>query len=293
MRLSGNTVLITGGASGIGYAMARHSSRPGSEVAICGRRRRGWREARARHPELQTQSLRRVAGRRIALGLRDWASRRASGAERSRQQRGRAARRRLRRGDRDVPGRRQRDPGEPGGADRSQRPVRPLLAGQGDAAIVNVSSGLGFVPAAKMPVYSATKAGLHAFSMALRLPIVEGRDQGLRGRSAGGRHRSQPGRARQAGRLQGQSRRRRNSSPRSMKGLESDVFEIGYRHDRRLHPRLARRTRQGVSADEQPDVTRRSYALTSWRWNETSASVNNRTIPASRPVSRGQISSTP
>jgi uncharacterized oxidoreductase len=44
----------------------------------------------------------------------------------------------------------------------------PLLTGKPGPAIVNVSSGLGFVPAARMPVYSATKAGLHAFSMALR-----------------------------------------------------------------------------------------------------------------------------
>ena len=33
------------------------------------------------------------------------------------------------------------------------------------------SSGLGFVPAAKMPVYSATKAGIHAFSMAFRFQL--------------------------------------------------------------------------------------------------------------------------
>jgi uncharacterized oxidoreductase len=38
----------------------------------------------------------------------------------------------------------------------------PQLTGKNDPAIVNVSSGLGFVPAAKMPVYSATKAGLRA-----------------------------------------------------------------------------------------------------------------------------------
>lgn len=44
----------------------------------------------------------------------------------------------------------------------------PYQKGKGEA----VSSGLGFVPAAKMPVYSASKAGLHAFSMALRRQLA-------------------------------------------------------------------------------------------------------------------------
>jgi uncharacterized oxidoreductase len=44
----------------------------------------------------------------------------------------------------------------------------PHLKEKKDSAIINVTSGLGFVPAARMPVYSATKAALHAFSMALR-----------------------------------------------------------------------------------------------------------------------------
>ena len=44
----------------------------------------------------------------------------------------------------------------------------PLLAKNKNSAIVNVTSGLGFVPAARMTVYSASKAGLHAYSMAIR-----------------------------------------------------------------------------------------------------------------------------
>ncbi len=48
----------------------------------------------------------------------------------------------------------------------------PHLIRKKEAAIINISSGLGFVPAARMPVYSASKAGLHAFSMALRHQLL-------------------------------------------------------------------------------------------------------------------------
>ncbi len=38
MELQKNKVLVTGGATGIGLAIARHFLEAGSEVAICGRR---------------------------------------------------------------------------------------------------------------------------------------------------------------------------------------------------------------------------------------------------------------
>jgi uncharacterized oxidoreductase len=44
----------------------------------------------------------------------------------------------------------------------------PHLMKQTEAAIVNVSSGLGFVPLTMMPIYCATKAALHSFSWSLR-----------------------------------------------------------------------------------------------------------------------------
>lgn len=44
----------------------------------------------------------------------------------------------------------------------------PHLAGKDEAAIINISSGLAFVPIAFMPVYCATKAALHSVTMSLR-----------------------------------------------------------------------------------------------------------------------------
>jgi len=52
----------------------------------------------------------------------------------------------------------------------------PLLSGKDNAAIVNVSSDLAFMPehavAVGMPVYCATKAGLHTFTMAQRRQLA-------------------------------------------------------------------------------------------------------------------------
>jgi uncharacterized oxidoreductase len=47
----------------------------------------------------------------------------------------------------------------------------PHLKKKSEAAIVNVSSGLAFVPFAISPVYSATKAGLHSYTQALRIQL--------------------------------------------------------------------------------------------------------------------------
>ena len=49
----------------------------------------------------------------------------------------------------------------------------PVLSKHKDAAIVNISSGLGFVPLTIFPIYSATKAGLHSFTMSLRHQLRE------------------------------------------------------------------------------------------------------------------------
>jgi uncharacterized oxidoreductase len=44
----------------------------------------------------------------------------------------------------------------------------PILLKRKKAAIMNISSGLAFVPIAMMPVYCATKAATHSFTISLR-----------------------------------------------------------------------------------------------------------------------------
>jgi uncharacterized oxidoreductase len=50
MDLTGNTILITDGASGIGFAFAERFLKLGNKVIICGRREEALQEAKKRNP---------------------------------------------------------------------------------------------------------------------------------------------------------------------------------------------------------------------------------------------------
>jgi uncharacterized oxidoreductase len=171
MNISGNTVLITGGSSGIGLAMARAFLDAGSEVITCARREERLLEARKKHPNLHVKTC-DVANDRERSDLVEWVVTKFSALNVLVNNAG---------VQRDVDftkGIAEFLAGENEIRINLEAPIIlagllvPHLTGKKGAAIVNVSSGLGFVPAAKMPVYSASKAGIHAFSMALRQQVL-------------------------------------------------------------------------------------------------------------------------
>ena len=55
MKVTNNTVLITGGATGIGFALANSLIEAGNEVIICGRRENKLSEAKIRLPAIHTR----------------------------------------------------------------------------------------------------------------------------------------------------------------------------------------------------------------------------------------------
>ena len=71
MKLSGNVVLVTGGATGIGFAMAEAFLKAGSEVIICSRRKARLKQAQKKHPELHVKTC-DVASRSDCRALARW-----------------------------------------------------------------------------------------------------------------------------------------------------------------------------------------------------------------------------
>jgi uncharacterized oxidoreductase len=167
MRTNGNTVLITGGATGIGFALAEAFVKAGNSVLICGRRESKLQEARAKLPQIQTRQC-DLSKKEDRESFCDWVKDKHEGLNILANNAGIQRAIDLRKGTVELFG------GEDEVQINFSAPIHlsayfaPLLLKKKEAAIINVSSGLGFVPIAAMPVYCATKAGIHMFTVSLR-----------------------------------------------------------------------------------------------------------------------------
>ena len=172
MQLNGNTILITGGTSGIGLAIAERFLAAGNEVLICGRRESALAEVRAKHPTLHT----------LVADTGNASAREALVAEVL----ARFPKLNVLVNNAGIQRKVAMMKVEPW-ADVAQEIAINLegpihlsmlltahLQKQERALIANVSSGLAFVPIAAMPVYCATKAAIHSFTLSLRQQLQPG-----------------------------------------------------------------------------------------------------------------------
>lgn len=166
MNLAGNTVLITGGGSGIGLALAERFQQAGSTVIAVGRREDKLREAQQQLPGLHIRAC-DVAQTADRIALAEWARQEFPQLNVLVNNAGIQRRFQLTE-EEDWETRRQEL------VINVEAPIHlttlliPHLRAQANPAIINVTSGLAFAPMAQAPIYSATKAALHSFTLSLR-----------------------------------------------------------------------------------------------------------------------------
>jgi uncharacterized oxidoreductase len=161
-------VLITGGGSGIGAGLASALHARGSEVIIVGHRRERIEAVAERHPGMHAE----VADISDPQHVAALASRVGDGWPELTTVINNAGIQHLF----DFTGPDPLDPAELGreidvnlkGVIYVANALLPLLKAQPRSRLVNVGSGLGYVPLAAAPIYSATKAAVHSFTIALR-----------------------------------------------------------------------------------------------------------------------------
>lgn len=167
MKSSGKTVLITGGGSGIGLALAKKFLENGNTPIITGRNLAKLEKAKADHPGLH-----------IAQGdVTDVASIKALVKKTNTEFGGidvlvnnAGVFHAFDIKDESYPFEKQEQEIDIDftGPIRMLHYFLPQLKQKPEAAVINVSSGLAFIPLTMAPVYSATKAGIHAWTQALR-----------------------------------------------------------------------------------------------------------------------------
>lgn len=167
MKTEKKTVLITGGASGIGLALAKSFLEAGSQVIICGRSIDKLEKAQREFPDLNIASC-DVTDQESIAQLHDYCESTFDGIDILINNAG-------------VMNWIDYQNDKPS-IDQQINEIAIDLIGpiqvtsyflsglmnKEESAIVNVSSGLAFVPATYMPVYSAAKAGLHSWTQSLR-----------------------------------------------------------------------------------------------------------------------------
>ena len=167
MKMHGNTIFITGGASGIGRGLAEAFHKRGNQVVIAGRREQALKEVCDGNPGMSwirmdvsdPASIRRAAAevtskfRQLNCVINNAGIQRVHDFTRS-----------------DTIDDRVREEVDTNllGVILVTAAFLPHLQRQENAALVNVSSGLGFVPVSRFPIYCATKAAVHSFCLSLR-----------------------------------------------------------------------------------------------------------------------------
>ncbi|GGB94900.1 SDR family oxidoreductase [Dyadobacter sediminis] len=166
MNVTGNTVLITGGTSGIGLAFAEEWIKEGSRVIITGRRADRLEAIKKRLPGIITR-VSDVSDAAQRTGLAEWILQNYpetnvlinnAGIQLVTDLKSPVDLERVR-------------------SETETNFIAPLhlaslftphFAEKEEAAIINITSGLAFAPLAFMPVYCATKAAMHSLSLSLR-----------------------------------------------------------------------------------------------------------------------------
>jgi uncharacterized oxidoreductase len=170
MQLTGNKILITGGSSGIGLALAERFLALGNQVIITGRNENKLREIQQKHPNIiifKSDLTKQIDLDTLALFIEKEHTDlniliNNAGIQYNYQ-----------------------FPQEPDLLAKIDYEIKanflapvqlialllPTLQQNKNAAIINITSGLGFVPKQSAPVYCGTKGGLHIFTKSLRYQL--------------------------------------------------------------------------------------------------------------------------
>lgn len=171
MKLENSTILITGGTSGIGLEFLKQLSKQGvAKIIVTGRDSLKLEQVQQQFPHIHTVQS-NVSNPRDIAQLYDEVTRKFPALNIIINNAGIMRNLDLQDTSMDLENITREIDINLSGTIRMVHQFLPHLKKQKTAAIVNISSGLAFIPFPLSPIYSATKAGIHAYSQILRLQL--------------------------------------------------------------------------------------------------------------------------
>jgi uncharacterized oxidoreductase len=170
MKITGNTILITGGGSGIGRGLAEAFHTLGNQVIIAGRRKQALDDTTAANSGMKSATLDVESGGSI----RSFAAQMAKGYPTLNVLINNAGIMRpelLKNQKDDLADAEAIVTTNLLGPIRLTAALLPHLQKQPHSVVMNVSSGLAFVPLALTPTYCATKAAIHSYTQSIRYQL--------------------------------------------------------------------------------------------------------------------------
>ncbi len=170
MKTTGNTILITGGGSGIGRGLAEAFHRLGNQVIIAGRKQRALDETTTASPGMKSVTL-DVSDPKSIQSFATQVTKDYPSLNVLINNAGIMRPENLLEASNDLSTAEKTVTTNLLGPIRLTAALLPSLRKQPRATIMTVSSGLAFVPFAVTPTYCATKAAIHSYSQSLRYQL--------------------------------------------------------------------------------------------------------------------------
>lgn len=171
MKLTNRTILITGGSAGIGLAFALKFLKLGNEVIVTGRRQAVLDEVKARHPKLHTIQSDVADPVQIAV-LAAHVKAKFPKLDVLMNNAGISLFKNLKAPASDLAELMAEMNINVGGVVRMTSAFIDILKAN-KGTLINVSSGLAFVPMPSLPIYCASKAAVHSYTQSLRFQLEE------------------------------------------------------------------------------------------------------------------------
>ncbi|SDP00167.1 SDR family oxidoreductase [Afipia sp. GAS231] len=171
MKLTGRTILITGGSAGIGLAFAVKFAGLGNQVIVTGRRQAVLDEVKAKHPGLHTIRS-DVADPAQIAALASRVKAEFPRLDVLVNNAGISHYKNLKAPSSDLAGLMAEMNVNVGGVVRMTSAFIDILTAN-RGTLINISSALAFVPLPCIPIYCATKAAIHSYTQSLRFQLEE------------------------------------------------------------------------------------------------------------------------